>query len=67
MNIVFLENGRVEKKIRGQTENVNRRGEKEEEKGRERQGRKINRERKNVRDKVEMVEIKKKSREGARN
>ena len=36
MNIVFLENGRVEKKVRGQTENVNRRGEKEEEKGRER-------------------------------
>ena len=67
MNIVFLENGRVEKKVRGKKENVNRRREKEEEKGRERQGRKINRERKNVRDKVEMVEIKKKRGEGARN
>lgn len=67
MNIVFLENGRVEKKVRGKKENVNRRREKEEEKRRERQGRKINRERKNVRDKVEMVEIKKKRGEGARN
>ena len=67
MNIVFFENGRVEKKVRGKKENVNRRREKEEEKGRERQGRKINRERKNVRDKVEMVEIKKKRGEGARN
>lgn len=67
MNIVFLENGRVEKKVRGKKENVNRRGEKEEEKGRERQGRKINRERKNVRGKVEMVAIRKKRGEGARN
>lgn len=67
MNIVFSENGRVERKVRGKKENVNRRGEKEEGKGRERQGRKINRERKNVRGKVEMVEIMKKRGEGARN
>ena len=36
MNIVFSENGRVERKVRGKKENVNRRGEKEEGKGRER-------------------------------
>lgn len=67
MKILFLENGRVERKVRGKKEDVNRRGEKEERKGRERQGRKINRERKNVRGKVEMVEIRKKRGEGTRN
>lgn len=36
MNIVFFENGRVERKVRWKKENVNRRGEKEEGKGRER-------------------------------
>lgn len=36
MKILFLENGRVERKVRGKKEDVNRRGEKEERKGRER-------------------------------